>query len=114
MMKKIVVGVVALAIFLGVGFVMADKNQKAGLRVAETGRNLCFAQKGYVDGDMGIAPDNVVQECGRYYRDYEAGETMRYVKAGLIGLGAALVFLVLAWFFLLRGRKAEGTPPPAA
>lgn len=112
-MKKLVVGLVALAIFLGVGYFMGESKRASAYRVAETGRTACFAQRGYLGGDISLAPEEVRQECGRYFRDYSDGETMRYVQGGLVGLAAALVFLILAWFFLFRRREPEGTPPPA-
>lgn len=113
-MKKLVVGLVALAIFLGVGFLMAETNRASAQRVAESGRNLCFAERGYFGGDISMAPAPVHEECGRHYRDYNDGETMRYVQGGLIGLAAAALFLALAWFFMFRRRDTGGVPPPAA
>jgi hypothetical protein len=113
-MKKLIVAVIALAIFAGVGLLMAENNRSSALRVAETGRTACFASQGYIGGDISLAPEEVRDRCGRYFQDYNDGETMRYVQGGLIGLAAALVFLALAWFFMFRRRDTGGTPPPAA
>lgn len=113
MMKKVVVGLVALAIFVGVGLLMGENFRSSALRVAETGRTACFASEGYIDGDISLAPSDVRDRCGRFYREYSDGETMRYVQGGLLGLAAALVFLALAWFFMFRRRDTGGAPPPA-
>lgn len=110
MMKKLVAVIVALAIGAGVAILVESNVRDSAFRRAETGRDLCYAQSGY---EIGTAPDAVVQSCSQSFRDYSAGETMRYVTAGGAGLAAAALILLLAWFFMFRRREAAGTPPPA-
>jgi hypothetical protein len=109
MAKKLIVGFVALTIALGVAVLVESNVRESAFRAAEAGRDLCFLQSGY---DIGSAPDAVVRQCGSSMREYTDGETMRYVKAGLAGLAAAGLLVLLAWFFLFRRRQPAATPPP--
>ncbi len=108
-MKKILVAVGALVILLGVAFLVESSVRESAFRTAEARRDLCFAQSGY---DIGSAPDVVIRECGTSMREYTDGETMRYVKAGLFGLAAAGLFVLLAWFFMFRRQPGGAGPPP--
>lgn len=110
MMKKLVAVVLALAIGTGVAILVESNVRDSAFRRAETGRDLCYAQSGY---EIGTAPDAVAQRCGQAMRDYSDGETMRTVTAVGAGLAAAILILVLAWFFMFRRRDTAGTPPPA-
>ena len=113
MLKKIVVGVLALCIFAGIGYLLLDSSTRSAFRLAETERDLCYAQRGYDVVESPSIPREVVDQCTRSILTYEEGSTMRMVKAGGIGLGAALIFLLVAWFALFRRRDTGGTPPPA-
>lgn len=112
-MKKLVVALVALAIFLGVGYLLGSQLNDRALRSAESTEDLCYRSRGYSSGDGLTMPAAIVTECAQPIRDYENGLTMRLVYAGLVGLVAAGLFLLLAWFFMFRRRDTGGAPPPA-
>lgn len=112
-MKKLVVAIVALAIFAGVGLLVAGQLGDNALRLAEAERDACYASQGYFPGSAQTIPDGVRSQCTRALTAYYDGETMRYVHGGLAGLAAALLFLGLAWFLMFRRREPGGMPPPA-
>ena len=101
-MKKLVVAIIALAIFAGVGLLITSQLNDKGLRLAESEESLCYANQGYSAGSGQTIPGEVVTRCGQAIRTYEDGLTMRLVYGGLAGLAAALIFLALAWFFMFR------------
>ena len=111
MMKKVVVGVIALAICVGIALLLYENMRSSAMRLAETSRDLCYAQQGYDLVNSPSIPDTVVNSCGQGFRDYSAGETMRYVKAGAAGLAGGGLFLVLAWFLMFRRREPAAGPP---
>jgi hypothetical protein len=110
MMKKVIVVVIALAIGVGVAFLVESSVRSSAFRFATTGRDLCYAQAGY---EIGAAPDQVRTACDRPMFEYSEGETMRNVKAGAAGVAAAGLILLLAWFLMFRRRESAGSPPPA-
>ncbi len=112
-MKKLVVAIIALAIFAGVGLLIAGHLGDKALRLAESEENLCRANQGYFASSGQPIPGEVVSRCGQSIRTYEDGVTMRLVYGGLVGLGVAGLFFLVAWFLFLRRRPAEGAPPPA-
>jgi hypothetical protein len=112
-MKKLVVAIVALAIFAGVGLLTASQLGDNALRLAEAERDVCYASQGYFVRSGQTIPDEVRNQCTQPIRTYEDGVTMRLVYGGLAGLAVAAIFLVLAWFLMFRRRQPEGAPPPA-
>lgn len=112
-MKKLIVAIVALAIFVGVGLVVASQLGDNAFRLAEAERNACYANQGYFLGTGQTIPDEVRNQCTRSIQTYEDGVTMRLVYGGLAGLAAAGLFLLIAWFLMFRRRPTEGSPPPA-
>jgi hypothetical protein len=114
MVKKLVVGLIALALCVGIALLLYENMRSSAMRLAETGRDLCYAQQGYDLVNSPSIPDTVVSTCGQSFRDYSAGETMRYVKAGAAGLVGGGLFLVLAWFLMFRRREPVGSAPPEA
>lgn len=110
MMKKLIVAVVAIAIGVGVAMLVESNVRDSALRRAQTGRDLCYMQAGY---EIGMAPDQVRQQCDRPMFEYTEGETMRTVTAVAAGAGATLLIGLLAWLFMFRRRESTGTPPPA-
>ena len=112
-MKKLVVAIVALAIFAGVGLLTASQLGDNALRLAESERDLCYASQGYVVGSGQTIPAEVRDQCTRSILAYEDGETMRLIYGGLVGLAVAAIFLLIAWFLMFRRREPAGAPPPA-
>lgn len=112
-MKKLVVAIIALAIFAGVGLLTASQLGDNAFRLAESERDLCYANQGYSVLSGPPIPDEVRNQCTRPILTYEDGETMRLVYGGLAGLVVAGIFLLIAWFLMFRRREPAGTPPPA-
>jgi hypothetical protein len=101
-MRKLIVGLVALAILVGAGILVAGKLRADAFRLAEAERDACYANQGYFLGGGQTIPDEVRNACTRSMSAFFDGETMRYVYGGLAGLTGALVFLLLAWFLVFR------------
>jgi hypothetical protein len=108
MLKKLLVGVVGLAILAGVGMLVAGNLRDSAFHRATAERDYCYAQQGYgVGSGSATLPDEVRRRCIRTMDEYFEGETKDYLYGGLAGLAAAAVFLLLAWFFLLRRRPGS-------
>ena len=112
-MKKLVVLLVALGIFVGLGLFTASQLGDKALRLAESEESLCRANEGYFAGSGQPIPGDVVNRCGQSIRTFEDGVVMRLVYGGLVGLVVAGLYFLVAWFLFLRRRPAEGAPPPA-
>ncbi len=112
-MKKLVVVLVALAIFVGVGLLTASQLGDNALRLAESERDVCYANKGYLVRTGQTIPDEVRNQCTQPIRAYEDGAAIRLVYGGLVGLAVAGIFFLVAWFLFIRRRPAEGARPPA-
>jgi len=112
-MKKLVVALIALGIFLGVGYLLGSQMGDKEFRFAESAVDLCYANQGYDLGTAPTIPEDVRTQCTQPIRDYENGLTLRLIYAGLAGLVAAGLFLLIAWFLMFRRRETGGTPPPA-
>lgn len=112
-MKKLVVAIIALAIFTGVGWLVASQLNDNAWRLAESTRDACYASQGYFLGTGQAIPDAVRNQCTQSILDYENGRTMHLVYGGLAGLAAAAIFLLIAWFLMFRRREQDGSPPPA-
>ncbi|HTU09707.1 MAG TPA: hypothetical protein VMG08_02315 [Allosphingosinicella sp.] len=112
-MKKLVVGLIALAILAGVGLLVAGQLGDNAFRLAESERDACYASQGYFLGTGQTIPDGVRNQCTQSILDYENGVAMRLVYGALAGLVAAGLFLLIAWFLMFRRREPQGAPPPA-
>lgn len=98
---------IALVLFLGVGFFVADNQWRVAFRNAEAARDGCYAARGYhLRIDATQIPRAVMEECTRPMRRHE--ETiMPWLIAAAAGAIAALIALG-AIFGLKRARRSNG------
>ena len=106
MIDRILLTVLAAAIFLGVGGYTLRGVDEQSFRLAEVARDSCYARYA-IHLTATDVPDEIRRHCTRPLRDYENGWPWRYVFAAAIGATAA--FLVAGGIVLLM-RRSRSAP----
>jgi len=105
-MKTVLLTLVGLGLFCGVGYYWAESSLQSSFQLASAARDSCYAAKGYDLNASGDIPPEVSAECTQSFRTHEEGENQRYMVAGLIGLIAAGIGIALLGFLLRRKEPA--------
>ena len=101
---------VALVLFLGVSFFVAQNQWDVAFRNAQAVRDGCYAERGYQNRNVEAVqiPPAIVEECTRPMRRHD--ETMMpWLVGGAAGAIAALI--ALAAIFGLRRAMRSGVEP---
>jgi hypothetical protein len=94
MIKYFVVGLVAVAIWVGVGLKFYDTLNDSTLRQAQRHIDECYGSSGY--NRAFARPPSIERECGAHRRKWDSEEPLRRFTAGLVGFLFAFVFAFIA------------------